>query len=64
MLTELYLLEEPFLQQCSTRMRNQFERLFRMFLIEHTGTDVGLRPRSRVTPVYELTQWDLEAPFK
>ncbi len=64
MLTELYLLEEPFLQQCSTRMRKQFERLFRMFLIERTGTDVGLRPRSRLTPRVELTQFDLEAPFK
>jgi hypothetical protein len=64
MLTELYLQEEPFLQQCSNRMRNQFERLFRLFLIERTGTDKGLRPRSRVTPEAPLTAYDREAPFQ
>jgi hypothetical protein len=64
MMTEIYLLEEPFLQHCSTRMRKQFERLFRLFLIERIGTDQGLCPRSRVTPKYELTQFDLEAPFQ
>ena len=51
--------DEAYLVDCVTRMRNQFERLFRLLLIERTGSDQGFRLYSHLN----LSQWDMEAPF-
>ena len=51
--------DERYLQDCVSRMRNQFERLFRLLLTERTGSDMGFRLYSHPT----LSKWDMEAPF-
>jgi hypothetical protein len=51
--------DERYLQDCVARMRNQFERLFRLLLIERTGSDMGLRVYSQA----KFSKWDQEAPF-
>ena len=51
--------DESYLQDCMSRMRNQFERLFRLLLIERTGSDLGFRLYSHL----DLSKWDREAPF-
>jgi hypothetical protein len=46
-LVDLWL-EEDHLQQCIQRLKNQLERLLRMFLTWRTGTDQGFRLYSRL----------------
>jgi hypothetical protein len=46
-LVDLFL-EEDHLQQCIQRLKNQVERLLRMFLTWRTGTDQGFRVYSRL----------------
>jgi hypothetical protein len=46
-LVDLFL-EEDHLQQCIQRLKNQLERLLRMFLTWRTGTDQGFRIYSRL----------------
>jgi hypothetical protein len=55
-----YFSDEEFLQQCVTRMRNQLERLFRVLLIERTGSDQRIRKYSHL----DLSRWDMEGPFE
>jgi hypothetical protein len=46
-LVDLWL-EEDHLQECIQRLKNQLERLLRMFLTWRTGTDQGFRIYSRL----------------
>lgn len=46
-LVDLFL-DEDYLQQCIRRLKNQMERLLRMFLTWRTGTDQGFRVYSHV----------------
>lgn len=55
-----YFSDESFLQDCVARMRNRIERLFRLLLIERTGSDLGFRLHSHLN----LSRWDLEGPFR
>ena len=50
--------DEENLLQCVTRLRNQFERLFRVLLIERTGSDQGFRIFSSL----RLSKWDRTIP--
>jgi len=58
-----YLLEmfsdEHYVLNCITRLRNQFERLFRLLLIERTGSDQGFR----VFSCSRFSKWDEAVPF-
>jgi hypothetical protein len=51
--------DEAYLVACMQRLRNQFERLFRLLLIERTGSDMGLRYYSQA----KFSKWDREVPF-
>jgi len=51
--------DEAYLAACTKRLRNQFERLFRLLLIERTGSDMGLRVYSQA----KFSKWDREVPF-
>jgi hypothetical protein len=52
--------DERYLFDCVNRLRNHMERLFRVLLIERTGSDQEFRTFSR----RRLSEWDLPAPFK
>ncbi|MFB3920375.1 MAG: hypothetical protein ACE145_01560 [Terriglobia bacterium] len=54
------LSDEHYLLDCVTRLRNQFERLFRLLLTERTGSDQGFRIHSQK----KFSKWDLAVPFK
>jgi hypothetical protein len=59
----LYLVEmfwdEHYMVNCVTRLRNQLERLFRVLLIQRTGSDQGFRVFSN----RRLSKWDRAVPF-
>jgi len=59
----LYLVEmfwdEHYIVNCVSRLRNQFERLFRVLLIKRTGSDYGFRIFSN----RRLSKWDQAVPF-
>ncbi len=54
------LSEQDHLYQCVRLLRNQIERLFRVLLIERTGSDQGFR----VFTHRRLGKWDRPAPYK
>jgi hypothetical protein len=51
--------DEHYVLNCVTRLRNQFERLFRLLLIERTGSDQGLR----IFSYRRFSKWDQAVPF-
>ena len=51
--------EEDYVARCVRILRNQMERLFRVLLIERTGSDQGFHISSR-----GLGKWDRPAPYK
>ena len=51
--------DEGYMLDCITRLRNQFERLFRVLLIQRTGSDQGFRVFSSL----RLSKWDRAIPF-
>ncbi len=54
------LSERDHLDRCVRLLRNQIERLFRVLLIERTGSDQGFRVFTR----QRLGKWDRPAPYK
>jgi len=51
--------DEHYVLNCVTRLRNQFERLFRLLLIERTGSDQGFR----IFSYRRFSKWDQAVPF-
>lgn len=52
--------DEGCLLQYMSRLRNQFERLVRLLLVERTGSDQGFRVHTH----FKLSPYDLQAPFE
>ena len=52
--------DEDYLLHFVGRLRNQFERLIRLLLVERTGSDQGFRIHTH----FKLSPYDLQAPFK
>jgi hypothetical protein len=51
--------DEHYLLRCITRLRNQFERLFRLLLIERTGSDQDFR----IFSCRRFSKWDKAVRF-
>jgi len=52
--------DEDYLLHFVGRLRNQFERLIRLLLVERTGSDQGFRIHTH----FKLSPYDLQAPFR